>query len=60
VEKYLGEILVELGVLSQKELGEALLRQEREPTKLLGQILLELGYLSKEELVLGLRTQAGT
>lgn len=55
--KKIGEILIEQGALTQKQLEEALARQKKEPGRLLGEILISLGHVSEEDIVVALATQ---
>ena len=55
--KKIGEILVENGSITQKQLGEALNYQKKQPAVLLGKILIELGYVSEEDIVVAVATQ---
>jgi len=53
----IGEMLVKSGIINQKQLDEALERQQREH-KRLGEILIDLGYISGKELIWILSEQA--
>ena len=55
--KKIGEILVENGSITQKQLGEALNYQKKQPAVLLGKILIELGYVSEGDIVVAVATQ---
>ena len=55
--KKIGEILIENGSITQKQLEEALNYQKRQPAVLLGKILIELGYVSEEDIVVAVATQ---
>ena len=55
--KKLGEILIEQGVLTSKQLDVALARQKNDSGKLLGEILIELGFGTEEDIVAALSTQ---
>ncbi|MEA3328434.1 MAG: hypothetical protein U9Q08_01655 [Candidatus Omnitrophota bacterium] len=57
--KRLGEILIEGGIVSQKQLNNALMVQHKE-RKLLGEILVRLNYITKEKLDLALARQFGS
>ena len=58
VTKRLGDVLLERGVISQKDLERALAHQ-KEHGGLLGQILIELGVVTEEEIALALTAQYG-
>ena len=55
--KKIGEILIENGSITQKQLGEALTYQKKQPAVLLGKVLIELGYVSEEDIVVAVATQ---
>jgi type IV pilus assembly protein PilB len=55
--KKIGEILIENGSITQKQLGEALDCQKKQPAVLLGKVLIELGYVSEEDIVVAVATQ---
>lgn len=56
VKKRLGEILIEDGILSPKNLEEALNQQKKEGG-VIGQILIRLGYISEDDLVAAVAKQ---
>lgn len=58
VEKKLGQLLIESGVINQRQLEEALLLQKKE-ARLIGQILVRLGYAKEEEIARALTVQYG-
>ena len=58
ITKRLGQILLERGVISAKQLEDALTRQKASDG-LLGQILIELGYVTEEAMALALTAQYG-
>ena len=55
--KRIGEILIEHGTLTQKQLEAALKEQKQQPDRLLGELLIELGYVTEEDIVAALATQ---
>ena len=55
--KKIGEILIENGSITQKQLGDALDYQKQHPAVLLGKVLIELGYVSEEDIVVAVATQ---
>jgi type IV pilus assembly protein PilB len=55
--KKIGEILIDHGTLTQKQLIEALERQKKEPGRLIGELLIEMGYVTEEDIVVALATQ---
>lgn len=55
--KKIGEILIENGSITQKQLTEALDYQKKQPSMLLGKVLIELGYVSEEDIVVAVATQ---
>ncbi len=55
---YLGTILVEMGALTEHELGRAL-ESQRASGKRLGSLLVEEGFVSEDHLVAGLARQLG-
>jgi len=60
VKTKIGELLLRKGLITQKQLQEALsLQHVKEKNKPLGQILVELGYIGKEELSVFLAIQGG-
>ncbi len=58
ITKRIGEVLLERGVITQKELEKALALQ-KEQGGLMGQILIQLGYVTEEEIALALTAQYG-
>ena len=56
--KKLGEILVEKGLITQKQILTALKKQKKEGGRL-GSILVELGYISDDDLISVLSEQFG-
>lgn len=58
ITKRIGEVLLERGLIQQKELEKALAHQ-REHGGLMGKILIELGFVSEEEIALALTAQYG-
>jgi type IV pilus assembly protein PilB len=64
LNKKLGQILIEKGVINSKQLDEALtLQKERAEKKnrwmLIGEILVELGYATEEEVITAVTIQYG-
>lgn len=55
-KKRLGEILLELGVLTEEQLSNALQIQAEE-RRLLGQVLIKLGYVTPEIIISALDMQ---
>ena len=58
ITKRLGEVLLERGVINQKELEKALTYQ-KEHGGLMGEILIHLGFVNEEEIALALTAQYG-
>jgi len=58
ITKRIGEVLLERGVITQKELEKALAHQKAHGG-LMGQILIQLGFVSEEEIALALTAQYG-
>lgn len=58
VNKQLGELLLEQGIINQKQLDEAL-QINREKGGLIGQVLVELGYAKEEDIAQALTVQFG-
>lgn len=58
ITKRLGEVLLERGVINQKELEKALAHQ-KERGGLMGEILIHLGFVNEEEIALALTAQYG-
>ncbi|MFH1046148.1 MAG: hypothetical protein V1727_04200 [Candidatus Omnitrophota bacterium] len=64
VNKRIGKLLVERGIITSKQLEEALTVQVEQEIhtkrrKLLGEILIELGYASEEDVINSVTTQYG-
>ncbi|MFN8670474.1 MAG: hypothetical protein U0457_00130 [Candidatus Sericytochromatia bacterium] len=55
-KKRLGEILLELGVITEEQLAQALDIQAKEK-RLLGQVLIKLGYVTTEIIISALDMQ---
>ncbi len=55
----LGEILIAAGSVTQKQINEALIIQEKNTTKRLGQILVEMGLVKEEMLALAVALKYG-
>lgn len=55
--KKLGEILIEQGSLTDKQLEKALERQKKETGRMLGELLVDMGYVSEEQIVAALANQ---
>lgn len=53
-DKKIGEFLIENGLITKKNLAEALDMQKDNPERLIGEILVTLGVLSKEQLIMSL------
>lgn len=53
-DKKVGAFLVENGIITQKDLQDALELQRDNPERLIGEILVTMGVLSKEELIMAL------
>jgi type IV pilus assembly protein PilB len=58
ITKRIGEVLLERGVINQKQLEKALGHQ-KERGGLMGQVLIELGFVTEEEIALALTAQYG-
>ena len=58
ITKRIGEVLLERGVITAKELEQALSFQ-KEKSGLMGQVLIELGFVTEEEIALALTAQYG-
>lgn len=58
VNKHLGEVLIERGIISQEQLAMAITYQ-KEKGGLLGEILVELGFASEENIAQALTCQYG-
>jgi len=56
IHKRLGEILIEEGMITQKQLEEAISLQAKEAARL-GEILIKLGYIKEEQIVVALSKQ---
>lgn len=59
IQKRIGEILIECGIVNEKQLEKALEIQKR-GKRLLGEIIVELGYVTKEKLDIALIRQFGS
>jgi len=58
IQKQLGELLIERGIITKSELEKALSIQ-KEKGGLIGEILVELGYVKEEDIAQALTTQYG-
>jgi len=58
INKHLGELLLERGIISQQQLEEALALQ-KEKGGLIGEILVELGLVKEEDIAQALTAQYG-
>ena len=58
ITKRIGEVLLERGVITAKELEKAIIHQ-KEKGGLMGQVLIELGFVTEEEIALALTAQYG-
>jgi type IV pilus assembly protein PilB len=58
VNKQLGELLIERGILTQPQLEKALLHQ-KERGGLIGEILVEMGFVKEEDIAQALTAQYG-
>lgn len=58
ITKRLGEVLLERGVITAKELEKAVAHQ-KEKGELMGQVLISLGFVTEEEIALALTAQYG-
>ena len=58
ITKRIGEVLLERGVITYKELEKGLAHQ-KEHGGLMGQVLIHLGYVTEEEVALALTAQYG-
>ncbi|MCX7928031.1 MAG: hypothetical protein N2606_07900 [Candidatus Omnitrophica bacterium] len=59
INKQLGELLIEFGVINQQQLEKALLVQKERRSGLIGEILVELGYAKEEDIAQALTVQYG-
>lgn len=57
---YIGEILVREGLITSKQLAEALKKQKSYPNVMLGDVLVLMGYVTPEKLKKALRKQFET
>lgn len=57
--RHLGEILLEEGALTDKQLQSALARQEKQPGTHLGDILVEMDYCNREQVTTALSRKLG-
>ncbi len=55
--KKLGEILIEQGAISDKQLAQALERQKKESGRMLGELMVDMGYVSEEQIIAALANQ---
>ena len=58
ITKRIGEVLLERGVITAKELEKAVTHQ-KEHGGLMGQVLIQLGFVTEEEIALALTAQYG-
>ena len=58
-QRRLGQILVDLGYLSEDQLWDVLEEQKQSPGEILGQVALKLGLISNEQLTEALAEQWG-
>lgn len=58
INKQLGELLIERGVINTRQLDEAL-RLQKEKGGLIGQVLVSLGYATEEEIAQAITVQYG-
>lgn len=58
INKQLGELLIERGILNQQQLDKALMVQ-KERSGLLGEVLVELGFAKEEDIAQALTAQYG-
>ena len=58
-KKYLGEMLLDAGIISAEQLTEALKLQKQDENKRLGDVLKELGYVDENKLMAVLESQLG-
>ena len=58
ITKRIGEVLLERGVITAKELEKAIAHQ-KEHGGLMGQVLIQLGFVTEEEIALALTAQYG-
>jgi len=58
VNKQLGELLIERGIINQQQLDEALTAQ-KEKGGLIGEVLVELGFAKEEDIAQALTAQYG-
>lgn len=56
--KFLGELLIEKGIISQAQLDKAVLYQ-KEKGGLIGEVLVFLGYASEQDIAMALTSQYG-
>ncbi len=56
-EKKIGEVLCQMGYLTQAQLGHAIAEQKKYEHQKLGHILLELGYITSAQLYKAVRSQ---
>ena len=58
-KKYLGEMLLDAGIITAEQLTEALKIQKQDENKRLGDVLKELGYVDENKLMAVLESQLG-
>ena len=58
VESKLGKILIQKGLVTEQQLGQAIARH-KETGKMLGEVLSELGFVSADNLARALADQLG-
>ncbi len=59
INKQLGELLIEQGIINQRQLEKALTIQKERGGGLIGEILVELGFAKEEDIAQALTTQYG-
>jgi type IV pilus assembly protein PilB len=59
INKHIGELLIDLGVINRQHLDKALAIQEERPNKLFGEILVEMGCAKEEDIAQALTVQYG-
>lgn len=58
INKHLGEVLIERGIIEKRQLEEALLYQQQKGG-LIGEILVQLGFVKEEDIAQALTAQYG-
>lgn len=58
IKKQLGELLIEVGAINQRQLDEAL-RMQKEKGGLIGEVLVGLGFIEEEDIAKALTAQYG-